>query len=230
MDIEDVVRFILWTTKRPKSERKRYLELVIWAYRDMCLNHVKDGIKVTKQAPTSINTVPFPDDMEDFVAVGEPVNGKFIPYSRRDDIIITTTVTGSIESLDPSDGEGVDINDQMNGGFSASGGANIYGYYRVDEENRRLFLNKQTRSEVILIYKTSGVKLSETTYVPKKYLKAIINFVLWQDSLGDDNKIGVSTQRQINYNHAIQEIKEREFSIDDLMDEIYRGNQLSPRR
>lgn len=229
MDIEDVVKHALWRAKRPLSDRMLFLELAIWAYRELCSNHVEEGFRMVKKTPNSINIVTFPDDLEQFVAIGEPVDGKFVPYTRKDDIIIT--VTGSVtETQDSDDGEGVSINDAQTLGYPGVGGVNTYGYFAVDDENRRVFLNSQTRSEVLLIYKASNILLSGTTYVPKKYVNAIVAWILWQDVVGDDNRINITLQREMAYFRRLDEIKTRSFSLDDLMDEIYSGYTMLPRR
>lgn len=229
INIEDLVKYSLWVTKRPQSERMRFLELLIWGYRELCLRHVPDGIRMVKKTPSSINTVSFPDDLEEFLAIGEPVDGKFVPYTRNDDIIIT--VTGTVtETQDSTDGEGVDINDAVALGYAGRGGVNTLGYYTIDNENRRIFLNSTTRTEVLLIYKSSNVLLSGTTYIPKKYVQALMAWLLWKDLEANDDRIGVIERREMAYNRRVDEIKTREVSIDELMDEIYSTYTMLPRR
>lgn len=229
MDIEDVAKLALWRAKRPLSDRMRFLESAIWAYRELCSNHVEEGFRMVKKTPNSINIVSFPDDLEQFIAIGEPVDGKFRAYTRKDDIIIT--VTGTVtETQDSDDGEGVDINDAQTLGYAGRGGVNTYGYFAIDDENRRIFLNSQTRTEVLLIYKASNILLSGTTYVPKKYVNAIVAWILWQEVIGDDNKINLTLQREMAYFRRLDEIKTRTFSLDDLMNEIYGAYTMLPRR
>ena len=231
MDIEDVVKFTLWQTKKPLSERMRFLELAIWGYRDICVNHVEEGFRMVKKTPSSINTVTFPDDLEEFIAIGQPVDGKFLPYSRDDDIIITTTGTIT-ETQDSDEGEGVDVNDAQTLGYPGRGGTNVYGYYAIDynQPQPRIVLNSTTRTQVLLIYKASNILFDGTTYIPKKYVQAIIAYILWKDIEGDDNKINVSIQREMAFERRVNEIKVRSFTLQDLMDEIYKSYTMLPRR
>ena len=229
IDIEDAVKYALWIGKKSPSERMRFLEMAIYGYRELCVNHVPDGIRMVKKTPSSINTVSLPDDCEMFIAIGEPVDGKFVPYTRDDMIIITTTGTIT-ETQDSDDGEGVDINDVQTDGYAGHGGINTLGYFTLDNENRRIFLNSQTRSEVLLIYKASNVLLSGDTYIPKRYMQALMAWIFWKDIEGDDSKSLAAERREMAFNRRVDEIKTREVSIDEIVDEIYKYSTMLPRR
>jgi len=144
--LRDVVKKALWQAKRPKTDKMRFLEFAIDGLREMRLYHVREGIKVQKSTPDSINTVDFPEDMEDYVAVGIPINGELWTLTRRDTIITTTTTVDEAETLDSTDGEGVAIDDSQPLTFAGRGGMNVHGYYYADWENRRFVINSNSRT------------------------------------------------------------------------------------
>jgi hypothetical protein len=185
--LEDVVQILLVKTRRNESDYDLFLQLAIDGYRELRLHHVREGVKVVKKTPTSINTVDYPSDYISFVAIGVPLNGKLWTLSREDEIITTTTLSGGQETLDSSKGEGVDIPDYAWAGYGASGGNNIEGYYTLDDINRRIVLNSVTKTEVLLYYVSSGTDLTGTTYVPTKYVPALEAYIMYEDIKFDRN-------------------------------------------
>jgi hypothetical protein len=168
-------------SQRSIDQKRRFLNFAIKGMRYLSLCVFKNSKRVVKVEPDSNNRIDFPADMEEFLALGVPVNGKIWLLTRNNDIIPTKTVVGIDESLDSTDGEGVDLPTEQLESFTAKGGINYQGYYTLDYRNEEIIINATSRDELLLIYISSGVSLSETTYVPAKYVPAITAYILWRD-------------------------------------------------
>lgn len=230
--IRELVKKALWQAKRPKSDKMRFLEFAIDGIRELRLYHVREGIKVTKNTLSDINTFDFPSDMEDYVAIGIPIDGELYTLTRKDTLITTTTTVEEEETLDSDDGEGVAIDDSQPASFAASGGVNIHGYYYADWEQRRFVINSNSRSEILLYYISNGIDNSDdSVYVPKKYVPALIAYIVWQDSCfvaGQENRAQYLEQQWEKRKH---ELKESELpSLDEIADELWALIYQTPRR
>jgi hypothetical protein len=215
--LKQIVKSALWQAKRPPSDYRMFYELAYRGYRELRLHHVQEGVRYAKLTPNSINCVDFPEDLVEFVGIGVPVNGKLVPLTRNDDIVITTTLVGAVETQNSTSGEGVDIIDSNTTGFYAKGGINYDGYYKVDWENRRIMLNSVTRTEVILAYVSSGTNAEGETYVPVKYEPALIAYIVWQDSRYDDKRIAIAQYFEQQYNKEILNLDEGP-TLQELLD------------
>ena len=187
-----------WIIKRsrgriPADDYELILEHIINGYRILRTNHGVQGFAYKKETPDAINSFQIPSDCEEIIGIAVPINGKLWYLTRDDSIIITTTTTGGLEGQDEDVGEGVDLRtDSPSALYSRA--KNSDGYYTIDWRNSRVMLNAISRTEVILVYKTSGTSVTDYTYIPNKYQPALIAYVrleYWSE--GD---IGV-TQKQL---------------------------------
>ena len=215
-----IVKNALWQAKRPSSDKARFYEFAYRGYRELRLHHVQEGVKLSKLTPDAINCIDFPEDMIDFVGIGVHVNGKLSLLTRNDDIIITTTLVGAVETQDNDSGEDVDIYDSNTDGYYAKGGVNYDGYYKVDWENRRIMLNSVTRTEVVLAYVSSGTNATGDTYIPVKYEPALIAYIMWQDSRYDDKRIAIAQYYETQYIKEIQNLDEGP-TLQEYLDVLY---------
>lgn len=221
------------TIKKARVGRDRYidyLDYAIEAYRQLRLYHVQEGKKIAKMTPDSINTFSFPDDLVDIIGVGVPIDGEVYWLTRRENIITTTTLVGTTETLDSDDGEGVDVAEIGYETFAGRGGNNTQGYYVPEWNLRRVKLSNVTRTEVLLVYVSSGTNSDDTTYVPKQYSPAIEAYIMWQDAILAEGKEARAQYLFTVYNAAVNLIKESRFSITDMIDEINRYTYATPRR
>ncbi|MBN1683750.1 hypothetical protein JW865_09395 [Candidatus Bathyarchaeota archaeon] len=182
--LDSVVNKALLTlpeNQRSLSNRDRFLEFAIDALRNLRLTTTNSGAKTVKIEPNAVNRFDFPYDMEQFISLGVPVNGKIWWLTRNNDIINTKTVIGIDESLDEDDGEGIDLAVSQSDSFDSIGGINSQGYFTLDFENREIIVNANTRSELLLRYISSGINNSGETYIESKYIRAIIAYILWMD-------------------------------------------------
>lgn len=218
--LKHIVKKALWQARRTQNDYTMFYELAHRGYRELRLHYVREGVKFAKLTPDSINCIYFPSDFIDFVALGVPVDGKFVTLTRKDDIIATTTLVGAIETLDSVSGEGTDLLDSDTYGFYARAGYNLDGYYKVDWDNRRIIVNSVTRTEVILAYVTSGTETASDTYVPVKYEPALIAYIVWQDSCYDDKRLAIANEFKVRYKEELLNIDEGP-TADEWLDALY---------
>lgn len=167
-------------SQRSLSNRDRFLEFAIDALRKLNLLVINEP-NIVKIEPNAVNRFDFPSDMEQFVALGVPRNGRVYWLTRNNELIPTKTVVGIDESLDENDGEGVEQPTSQYDSFDAIGGINTQGYFTLDNKNREIIVNSTERSELLLKYISSGVNNSGTTYVSSKHIEAITAYILWKD-------------------------------------------------
>lgn len=185
--LKEVVKKALFQSKKAKSNYFLFFELAIDGYRYLNLHAVNEGKEWKKLVPDSIGCVDFPTDFEDFIGIYEPLNGELWPLTRNDSIVTTTTLSGITETQSSAAGEGVDIVNPIEQGAYVAGGVNPRGYYTIDWNNQRIFTNNIQATTVVLLYKSSGTRITDTTYVPNKYIPYLIAFILYEYCKYDDN-------------------------------------------
>lgn len=204
--IGQIVRRILRKTNTAKKEYKHFFNLVVDGYIDLRLFHASEGIRTTEETiDTSIDAIDFPSDFIDLTSINVPLNGELWPLTNAPKMVNTTT--GSPEERDSDEGEGVDIYRTNMPGYATTGAVNLKGYYYVDWEKRRiLFTNLPSDvTQVILQYKTSGVSLTETTYIPVHYYPALEAYVMYQNARYTNP--GVAREFERNYNIECKKLK-----------------------
>ena len=229
VSLKALVQSALWQAKRPPSDYRRFFEFAYRGYRELRLHHVQEGVKFVKATPSTINTINFPEDMVDFVGIGVPVSGKVIWLTRDDDIVITTTLVGALETQDSDAEEGVDILDAAATNLYTKGGINLDGYYKIDWENRRIMLNSVTRTEVILAYRSSGVSVTGETYIPVKFENVLIAWIMWQDCRFDNLKVQINEYFHQQYKDELVMLDEGP-TLQELLDTLYSTYTILPQR
>jgi hypothetical protein len=227
--LKHIVQKALWLAKREPNEYFRFHELACDGLRELRLHHVHEGLKFAKLTQSSIGTVDFPEDFLDFRGIAVPVAGKLVWLTRNNDIVMTTTMVGAQETQDSDDEEGVDILDSATAGFYARGGVNLDGYYNIDYQNRRIFLNSVTRTEVVLAYLTSGAEISEETYVPTKYEQILIAWIVWRDTMYDEQRIKLAEYYESRYLKELVGLDEG-YTIEELLDALASTYTMLPLR
>jgi hypothetical protein len=229
--LEGVVNKILLQypeNQRSVNQRKRLFEFTIDGLRQLRLLTTRDGMAVVKVTPDINNRFPYPTDCEEPIGIAIPRNGELWYLTKKNGIITTTTVSGIDEILDPDEGEGVDIPTQQYETVFSGGGVNYAGYFTQDDANREMIINSSDRSQLLFVYISSGISLSNATYVPYKYVPAVTAYVLWQDILADRT---VSENTKFSYEKRYidrcREIKNIEApSFQEMADDWATGNRL----
>lgn len=212
--LDQIVKETLLTipeSQRSERDYDRFLNFAVSGIRWLSLHVTKDGKRLVKVVPNNLNRVSFPVDMENFIALGVPLEGKLWWLTRNDEIVTTTTVVGIDESLDTTDEEGVELPVAQRNTWAATGGVNLQGYYTLDYENRQIVVNSNTRSELLLSYVSSGINNTDISYIPARYNEAIKNWIYWQDVIADRNvSEGVKYACEIRFKKAVRDIKSAE--------------------
>jgi len=178
--LKQVVEEFLLKSKKPKDEYFRFFQFAIDGLRLLRVLHMKGTAKWDKQTISANGTIAMPQDYVSFIGVVVIIEGQFWYLTEKERLAITTT--GG--SIDPTAGEGADVRDVYYSGYPDSGGINREGYFKIDEPNRRIWINSTDRTEVTLLYMSSGVNLSGTeTYVPVRAVDALHKYILSEDAI-----------------------------------------------
>lgn len=212
MDLADV----------PDHHYDKYFNLAMKAVKKLRLRYVREGEETTKlTVDTTLGTVDFPDDMQDYIGIAIVVNGEYKYLTRRDDLNITTTETDGEEGYDSDIGEGEDVLDYYWDGFATRGGMNVDGYYYPDYKNDRFVLRNINVTQVWLKYITSGITLDSTShYFPERYEDTIITYIVWQaNRLRKDVPRSYKEDLKREYMDEVMELKNSEWGTLQELDD-----------
>jgi hypothetical protein len=222
--IDDVVNEALYTipeSQRTLYNKRRFLDFAIREMRNLSITIFKHTIRREKVTPDVNNRIDFPPDMEHFISLNvQLTNGTVWPLTRRNDMVMTKTVAGLDESLDATDGEGVDLPTEQEESFTAKGGVNLYGYYTLDDRNEEIIVNATLQDELLLEYVSSGISNTGVTYIPAIYTQLLVACILFRDAQYDKT---IPANTKLLYEKAVKDEK-REMkkiltpSIQELLD------------
>jgi hypothetical protein len=166
LDIEEIVTRFLLKYKKPLDDTLLYVEHACNAVRDF---NLYDGNLVVSYKTTLDATkkwIELPDDFLTFVDLVTPNEGAWWSFTRRDQIVTTTTTTAGVEGRNSAQGEGVMIDQPRVTGYGAKGGWNKF-RYTIDLAARRIYIDGDDITEyIVLLYVSSGIKTSGATTVP----------------------------------------------------------------
>jgi len=181
--IKDIVKEALWQGKKGQTFYTRYFQYLLNGYRELRLFTVEEGIKTVRlTVNTDIYTISMPSDCIEVVKVAVPIKGELWTLTNEEKMLTTTTESAGSETLDSTYGEGEDLV-KYKSGYAGVGGVNVEGYYKIDYQKRRVKLANVDTTWLVMQYKSSGVSLSETTYIPVQYKEALKIYLWWQDAL-----------------------------------------------
>jgi hypothetical protein len=106
---------------------------------------------------------------------------------------------------------------------------NYDGYYKIDWENRRIFLNRVTRTEVVLAYTSSGTSVTGETYIPVMYEGALIAYIIWQDARYDIQKAQAASYYESQYAREIALLDDGP-TLQEYLDVLYSTYTMLPQR
>jgi hypothetical protein len=178
--IETIVNDYMLGYKKSNEDYYTYLLHACYCVRDFKI-YDSDEVVTTKVTFTTNKWLTMPADMLTFVDLCVPVAGEWWSFSERRTIVNTTTFTGLVEGQDSAVGEGVDLTVPMLSGYGASGGVNDYNY-TIDWEQRRIYIDGITSGTGVLMYTTSGVEITGTTYVPEIITPLIHDYLLMKET------------------------------------------------
>ena len=181
-------------------------QFAIDGYRDLNMYHFgSQGVNYSKSTVSDVKTINLPDDYIGFIRLYLPYNGQEWALTENTDIIKTLTLDGGDYTLDSDYGEGVDINDGSTGLYGSVGGKNS-NYYAIDEANRRIHVNLDVNSELVLVYKSSGISLDDTSYIPIQAEPVIEMYMKWQLALHRGTKADAEYFKN-EYNEQVTKLR-----------------------
>ncbi len=230
LDIETIVSRYLLKYKLSTEDYFIYLEHACDCYKHFRL-YDSDQVETLKVTVTANKIIEMPSDMQTFVDLYIPINGKWWSFSEQKYIVNTTTFTGLVEGRDADSGEGVDLLAPRSTGYGASGGVNDYNYM-IDWEARRIFVDGISDSTVVLAYTSSGIEVSGVTQVPDMLIPMIDAYLKWKSSYWIPE---LARERQLlerDYNNERFSIRNliNSLSYSQWRDVILSGARQSPKR
>lgn len=219
---DQLIQGMMLKGKFAESDYIRMIQIAIDGYRELNLTVLPEGHNIEKFTMDSNNIIYMPDDLILVNRVCVPLDGLLWPLTKNDKIVPTTSFVGPAVVLDSEDGEGVEIS-SLGTAYSTKGGRNTEGYFRTDYRKRRIIFRNVSRSEVLLDYTTSGVDLTETTYIPiyaKIALEAYVRLHLeYNNTNPNPNNLAIYRDLYERQTSICRGIK---FSITDFLDTIYK--------
>jgi len=180
ISVNEVVSRYLFKYKLSTDDAFIYLEHACNCVRDF---HLYDSPNVVpaKVTITALGIIEMPQDMVGFNELYKFIDGVKWPFTFNDNIITTTTIIGGVETRDADYGEGEAIVDPKSDTYGGIGGVNDY-YYKPDWKSRRIFVEGTINDTAVLLYTTSGVELTGTTYIPEFITPMLDSYMLWKSS------------------------------------------------
>lgn len=199
-----------------------FLQFAIRGYKKLNLFHLP-MTKVAYLAMSDINTITLPDDYLSFVAVGIPYKGRVWTFTKDQGLVQPDSTESGLQELSSTAGEDVVKGDTGSlTAYGLQGGVNEY-YYKIDIANNRIIINGLTARTVSLAYVSTGISMSETTFIPKVAEEALIAFVHWQRvQYDDDVPLGIKKDYENQFNQGCNELEYASMpTIEELYDAVY---------
>lgn len=205
ISINEVVDRYMLKYKLPLEDAFIYTEHACDAVREIHLYDLPNLV-TTKVSVSSIGIIEMPTDMIGFNGLYKFVDGYKWQFTRNDDIIVTTTFTAGVETVDEDYGEGEAVKDPKTDAYGGVGAVNDY-YYKIDWKARRIFVDGTTSDTIMLEYVTSGIELTGTTYVPVMTLPVLDAYLKWKESYWIAGQERYADARERNYEKALFKVR-----------------------
>jgi len=223
--IEDVVDRFVYMYRAPMDDWNLYLEHACAFWRQMRVHH-GGGFKEEKVAVDADGFITMPTDLLDLIDIYLPKDGGKRFFTRNDNIVPTLTDG----SFDESYGEGADVTDARTTSYGAVGGVNDY-YYLPIWENREILVKGVTSANVTLIYKSSGIVVDSTTYVPALAEDVIVAKLKKELAYIEGRAIGEQQLREQEFKEALAMFRKTQMpSLNEVKDAFRSVTTQAPTR
>ena len=198
---------------------KRLVQIGLEGYSELNLWHLHN-LEVVYLRMDAAKTVDLPADFVDHVKIGIPINGKLRVLTRHNQILLPRefedgTPVGNTDADDTVDAASlVYFSDHFRGGqyvgglFGMPGGVDD-AYYRIDRENRQIvFSGTVYRSEIVLEYISTGVKVASSSLIPREVVPALRSYVQWV--ITENNARAAANEKErkkINYEEELEALR-----------------------
>jgi len=225
----------------------RYTQIAIEGFsEELSLFHLDAGSEVVYLHMSLGKTVALPADFVDYIKIGYPINGSLKVITRNDNILLPRvfdddgTAIGNTTVNDVTAPSGaVYFQDHWRNGsfvgglYGLPGGIDVAGF-RVDRENRQLVFSGETpRSEIILEYISSGLKLGGGSLIPRECVAALRTYVLWKKD-ENDPRISLNVKLRLEDQHekeiAALRSFQNSFTASEYLQMVYQSYTQSPKR
>jgi hypothetical protein len=230
LTVNDIIARFLLKYRKTTDDAVIYTEHACECIKSWNLYH---GNEVTTEK-VSIDAnyiIEMPASMIGFVDLMWYFNGRYWSFSEQKDIVRTTTFTGLVEGRDEDLEEGQPISDATTYGYGARGGVNTYNY-TIDWKERRIFVEGVNSDTAILMYTSTGITASGTTYVSDLLTPVIDNYLLYVETFWIKDLVREREMRRKAYNDEV--LKARNFvnalTYNQLRDLIMGTTTQGPKR
>ena len=204
-----------------------YSKISVSVIRELMLYHMNSNIYV-KVTMDSLNRIILPTDCLNVIGVYTFLNGKMTSLTREDRLITTTTGTPPSDTQDSAQGEGVKIGMPLVFGYAQHGAMNVDGFYKMDETARVIWINANTRTELILGYVSSGIS-SLDTFIPIVAQDAIEMGILSRLAIYNEPKMASFYKEQYDEKVGLLRVLEMP-SLEEIQDALNSKNSPLPQR
>jgi hypothetical protein len=206
------------------------LQYIIDAVSELNMFHLDiSGTKTVIIDVNEINTIDLPSDYIDYEVIGYIVNGKITSLSKNPNIPIPISGDCGADT-NPFPDLVQDLPSVPT--FGVGGGYNV-AEYTIDKRGHRIIIQGTVPgNQILLKYTSSGISLTEETYIPKQYVPAIRAYVLWVIAENDpkepmNNKI---RKGQLFADEVIRVGATEMPTMDEISDALRMGYRQTPKR
>jgi hypothetical protein len=188
ISIEKAVNGFLLRYEKTTDRYMSYLEHACILLQDFM---AYDSTQATteKVSVNALGIISIPNYFVTIKDVCVAYRGEWWPMTEKIGLVNTTTTTLGVEGQDTTFGEGVAIPDGVLGTYGTKGGVNSY-YYTIDWKARRIYVDGMISDTCVLRGTTSGIQMSETTYIPTLLIPVLDNYLLWKQAVMNGAKLG----------------------------------------
>ena len=204
--------------KLPQDDYFLLLQHTCDCFRNISLRH-SNKVVTTKVTVSSLGIIEMPQDMIGFSCLYVAIGGEMWSFTKKSKKVMTTTTTLGIEGQDSEIGEGTNVQNDMYWGLGGRGGVNSY-YFNIDWSARRIFCDGFKSDTAVLVYTSSGLVVSGTTYVDVQCEPVIDAYLDWQREIINTRSMGLLDRFEKYYNDRLFELRLLNFmpSRDEIQD------------
>jgi hypothetical protein len=226
---------------------KRMAQICIECFsEELSLFHIGNSLEVVYLHMSTAKTVALPADFVDYTKIGVPVNGKLRVLTKHDNLLLPRTFddTGDpVGNTDSGDTAGISnalfFTDHFRNGVFVGGLFGLPGgvdeaYYRIDMERRMIiFSGTVPRSEIVLEYISTGLKIEGGSLIPRECVAPLRNYILWQL---EENDIRIAynekERRKREYEESIEALRsfQNAFTKDEYLRMVWGSTSQAPKR
>lgn len=211
------------------DDYKRMYQIALEGYRELNIHHTRT-FKSAYLTVNEVGIVKLPSDFIEYIRIGLVDNGMVWTLSKNNNLKFTEKGACYIDVADPQLNTDLTKN-SFN--YSSGGGVNV-GEYRIDERQRTIiFRGQMTGREIILEYISTGIGMSEDTFVPVELLPVIRDYIHWTMLKYDREAPQVQKDdAQRNYSNSLVKYLRLKLtpSLDEVLDAIRSGYSQTAKR